>query len=168
MSSMAVKEKIMPFSTVCEPTTGSRDRQAARKPSPILSPGEVDQLTSIECIKFESNSNIALTNSFVDHGNSSIPANDDGSSSFIDITSVFSNGLNFFGQDFTGVYVNNNGNITFGSPLSTYTPGIIGGASSLAIIAPFWGDVDTRRRRFAGQVRPGCRARDVYGHMGKR
>ena len=106
--------------------------------------GEVDQLTSIECIKFESNSNIALTNSFVDHGNSSIPANDDGSSSFIDITSVFSNGLNFFGQDFTGVYVNNNGNITFGSPLSTYTPGIIGGASSLAIIAPFWGDVDTR------------------------
>ena len=106
--------------------------------------GEVDQLTSIECIKFESNSNIALTNSFVDHGNSSIPANDDGSSSFVDITSVFSEGLNFFGQDFTGVYVNNNGNITFGSPLSTYTPGIIGGASSLAIIAPFWGDVDTR------------------------
>ena len=106
--------------------------------------GEVDQLNSIECIKFESNHNIALTNAFVDHGGSSIPANDDGSSSFIDITSVFSDGLNFFGRDFTGVYVNNNGNVTFGSPLSTYTPGLIGGSSSLAIIAPFWGDVDTR------------------------
>jgi hypothetical protein len=39
--------------------------------------------------------------------------------------------------------VNNNGNVTFTGPNSTYTPGSIT-AGSNPIIAPFWADVDTR------------------------
>ena len=47
-----------------------------------------------------------------------LPANDDGSTAAI--TLPFS--LNYFGVTFTQTYVNNNGNITFTGPLSTYTP----------------------------------------------
>lgn len=70
--------------------------------------------------------------------------NDDGSTGAIDITSVFgAQGLNFFGQSHTRIYINNNGNITFNGSLSSYTPSQIGSGSA-PIIAPFWADVDTR------------------------
>src|SRR5437667_3702930 len=41
------------------------------------------------------------------------------------------------------VYVNNNGNLTFDSPLSTFTPFNLLQTSRL-IVAPFFADVDTR------------------------
>jgi VCBS repeat-containing protein len=70
--------------------------------------------------------------------------NDDGSSAPIDITSVFGvAGLNFFGSYYTSLYINNNGNITFGAASGVYTPGTIG-ASTNPMIAAFWADVDTR------------------------
>lgn len=51
--------------------------------------------------------------------------------------------INFFGLTRNQAYVNNNGNITFTEALSQYTPDPIV-SNGLAIIAPFWGDVDTR------------------------
>jgi trimeric autotransporter adhesin len=77
-------------------------------------------------------------------GENTLARNDDGSSGFIDITSVFPTGLNFYGTIYTGFYINNNGNITFSSPVSTFTPTAITGNTSQAIIAPFFADVDTR------------------------
>jgi len=78
-------------------------------------------------------------------GENVLHVNDDGSSAAIDITSVFGEaGLDFFGTNYTSLYVNNNGNITFSNPLSTYTPGVIDGGIGNPIIAPFWADVDTR------------------------
>jgi PKD repeat protein len=51
--------------------------------------------------------------------------------------------LTFYGETFDQLYVNNNGNVTFDSSLATYTPfGLIG--TSREIIAPYFGDVDTR------------------------
>jgi uncharacterized protein (TIGR03437 family) len=70
----------------------------------------------------------------------SVPRNDDGSTSRA-IPIGFN--INFFGQVFSDAWVNNNGNITFGGPLSTFTPEGLR-ASPLRIIAPFWADVDTR------------------------
>ncbi len=69
----------------------------------------------------------------------SIAANDDGSSPAVDLG--FS--ANFFGTAFTKLFVNNNGNVTFGAGLSAFTPQPIVSAG-LKIIAPFWADVDTR------------------------
>ena len=69
--------------------------------------------------------------------------NDDGFSSALDITSIFENGITIDGVTYTDFYVNTNGNVTFGSGLSTYTPLQITGANR-EIIAPFWADVDTR------------------------
>ena len=79
----------------------------------------------------------------VGFGENYIERNDDGYSDFIDLSSIFPEGINFFGTTWTGLYVNNNGNVTFGNGLSSYTPTSIGGSFYNPIIAPFWGDVDT-------------------------
>lgn len=52
-------------------------------------------------------------------------------------------GLNFFGNMYSQLFVNNNGNVTFDDSLRTFTPFGIQ-ASSVPIIAPFFADVDTR------------------------
>jgi len=53
--------------------------------------------------------------------------------------------INYFGNTYSALYINNNGHVTFAIPLRTFTPflldpGYIGGP----IIAPFFADVDTR------------------------
>lgn len=51
--------------------------------------------------------------------------------------------INFYGQTFSNLYLNNNGNVTFDAPLFDYTPfGLVNTRSE--IIAPFFADVDTR------------------------
>ncbi|NYZ11052.1 autotransporter domain-containing protein [Azospirillum sp. RWY-5-1] len=70
---------------------------------------------------------------------STLPRNDD---SFSDATPLgFS--ANFFGTSTTSLYVNNNGNLTFRSGLSAFTPTTLS-AQAQPIIAGFWSDVDTR------------------------
>lgn len=54
--------------------------------------------------------------------------------------------INFFGQTRNTVFVNNNGNVTFDSPLPGYTPRRIR-ETGRVIIAPFWADVDTSGTR---------------------
>ncbi|WEF33272.1 nidogen-like domain-containing protein [Pseudoduganella chitinolytica] len=53
--------------------------------------------------------------------------------------------INFFGNAYSSYWVNNNGNISFSGPLSTYSPSLFP-ISSAAMIAPFWADVDTRNQ----------------------
>jgi len=69
--------------------------------------------------------------------------NDDESSTEIDLSDAFPNGLRFFGGVFRSFYVNNNGNVSFGGPVRTFTPEAFPIAGQ-RIIAPFWSDVDTR------------------------
>ena len=66
--------------------------------------------------------------------------NDDGSTGAVDLPFA----LNFFGTDVNTLYVNNNGNVTFDSPLATYTPFDLTGTTGRPIIAPFFADIDTR------------------------
>lgn len=79
--------------------------------------------------------------------------NDDGSSPAISLATAFPAGLNFFGTTHTSVYVNTNGNLTFGGAQSTYTPCPIPLSVATCdeflftprpMIAPFWADIDTR------------------------
>ena len=74
-------------------------------------------------------------------GENQLTRNDDYSSSAIDITSIFPNGLNFKGQNISQLWVNNNGNLSFNSSWYTYTPP---SPFTNTVIAPFWADVDTR------------------------
>lgn len=71
-----------------------------------------------------------------------VPRNDDGSGPATPLG--FS--INFFGKTRTSLWVNNNGNVTFDSPLSTYTPFGLE-KTQREIIAPFFADVDTRGNR---------------------
>ncbi|MCI0548245.1 MAG: thrombospondin type 3 repeat-containing protein [Candidatus Rokubacteria bacterium] len=69
----------------------------------------------------------------------SLARNDDGSSPLVPLGFT----VNFFGVPFSGLFVNNNGNVTFDAPLPTFTPfGFI--STQRKIIAPFFADVDTR------------------------
>lgn len=68
-----------------------------------------------------------------------LAANDDGSTGPVNIGFT----VDYFGLDFTQLFVNNNGNITFDGGLSTFTPFDLT-STGRQIIAPFFGDVDTR------------------------
>lgn len=51
--------------------------------------------------------------------------------------------FNFFGNNYDSLFINNNGNISFSAPYYEYTPDSFP-TSNFQMIAPFWGDVDTR------------------------
>ncbi|HEX5501385.1 MAG TPA: nidogen-like domain-containing protein [Thermomicrobiales bacterium] len=67
-----------------------------------------------------------------------LPGNDDGSTGQVPLGFT----VNFFGHVQSFVFVNNNGNVTFAGPLSTFTPFGLNGTQT-AIIAAFFADVDT-------------------------
>lgn len=68
-----------------------------------------------------------------------LPPNDDGSTAAVPLGFT----LNFFGISRSAVFVNNNGNVTFDSTLSAFTPFDLT-STGREIIAPFFADVDTR------------------------
>lgn len=76
-------------------------------------------------------------------GTACLTPNDDSSSSAIDVRGAFPHGLQFFGETYEQIYVNTNGNITFGAPLSQFTPDAFPVAER-PMIAPYWADVDIR------------------------
>jgi Ca2+-binding RTX toxin-like protein len=81
-------------------------------------------------------------------GERTVTRGDDNSSSAIDITPIFGpKGLNLYGNQVKSIFINTNGNLTFGNALSTFIPTAIDGGLGTAIIAPFWADVDTRNGR---------------------
>lgn len=95
-------------------------------------------LTSLAVIGLlaESASAMAIRGGFNDN---TLARNDDGSTGRVGIGFD----ANFFGTTYDELFVNNNGNVTFDNPLSTFTPfGLL--ATNTPIIAPFFADVDTR------------------------
>lgn len=65
--------------------------------------------------------------------------NDDLSSGLITLPFTFC----LYGTDYTTCYINNNGNITFGSPYGSFVPTGFP-VTGIPMVAPFWADVDTR------------------------
>ena len=69
-----------------------------------------------------------------------IAPNDDGSSPEVALPFA----VNFFGTTFNSLFVNNNGNVTFGDAFSEFTPtGLNSDNGGIPIIAAYWADVDT-------------------------
>nr|XP_057928912.1 sushi, nidogen and EGF-like domain-containing protein 1 isoform X3 [Doryrhamphus excisus] len=81
----------------------------------------------------------------LDHGDSQTVAQDDGGSGLVEISVAFP----FFGDRHTGLYVNNNGLVSFLREVSQFTPVAFPIAGDRRAVAPFWADVDNRR---AGRV----------------
>ncbi|KAE8294410.1 Sushi, nidogen and EGF-like domain-containing protein 1 [Larimichthys crocea] len=80
-----------------------------------------------------------------DKGDSQTIAQDDGGSRLVEISVAFP----FFGDRHTGLYVNNNGLVSFLREVSQFTPVAFPIAGDRRVVAPFWADVDNRR---AGRV----------------
>jgi len=70
--------------------------------------------------------------------------NDDYYTSVIPLPFAF----DFYGTTYTEFYINNNGNVSFSNPYSTFTPSGFP-VNDFPMLAPFWADVDTRS---GGQV----------------
>lgn len=65
--------------------------------------------------------------------------NDDGSTAAIPLPFTFC----LYGTNYNSVYINNNGNLSFGSAYGTFSS--VGFPSTqYVMVAPFWADVDTR------------------------
>ena len=88
-----------------------------------------------------------------------LPANDDGSTSVVSLPFA----LNFYGQSYSSLWVNNNGNVTFNGALGTYTPFGLQ-STAVPIIAPFFADVDTRGQGSA-PVQYGYGTTTFQGHQ---
>jgi hypothetical protein len=69
-----------------------------------------------------------------------LPRNDDQSTGRVALPFP----ANFFGNVHNSLHVNNNGNVTFDAPLSTFTPFGLTTNIGTPIIAPFFADVDSR------------------------
>ncbi|XP_069057130.1 alpha-tectorin-like isoform X1 [Pleurodeles waltl] len=67
------------------------------------------------------------------------PAVDDGFSAEVKLSVPFI----FFNKKYYGVYVNNNGVVSFGAPCPQYTPDAFP-IQGFVFVAPFWADVDVR------------------------
>jgi serralysin len=90
----------------------------------------------------QSNALVSNLGGLYGFGETIVPRGDDEGFNY-DISPVFENGLNFFGTSYSSLFVNTNGNVSFGSGFDDYRPHDIA-LSGAPIIAPFWADVDTR------------------------
>ncbi|HEX7413869.1 MAG TPA: nidogen-like domain-containing protein [Bacteroidia bacterium] len=78
-------------------------------------------------------------------------SNDDGYTAAMTLPFNFCLYGDTVGTSTNPMFINNNGNISFGSPYSTYSP--VGfPATTYTMIAPFWGDVDTENPPTNGGV----------------
>lgn len=77
------------------------------------------------------------------YGTLAMGRNDDSSSSLIALGAAFPYGIKLYTGSFSDLYINNNGNLTFRSPLGTYTPTPFP-VTNQPMLAAYWGDVDTR------------------------
>ena len=84
------------------------------------------------------------------YGTTFLGPNDDGSTG--GITLPFE--IQFFGNTYSRIFLNNNGNITFNGPLGAFTLTAFPGAPQ-PIIAPYWADVGTRRLIRTASLQPG-------------
>jgi hypothetical protein len=73
------------------------------------------------------------------YGDLALGRTDDGSSGSLDLPFE----INLGGTAYDSFFVNNNGNVSFGEPMWQHTPQAFP-QSDEAMIAPYWGDVDTR------------------------
>ncbi|XP_030647438.1 LOW QUALITY PROTEIN: sushi, nidogen and EGF-like domain-containing protein 1 [Chanos chanos] len=80
-----------------------------------------------------------------DEGDTQTNTQDDGGSGLVEISVAFP----FFGDRHAGLYVNNNGLVSFLREVSQFTPVAFPIAGDRRVVAPFWADVDNRR---AGKV----------------
>lgn len=90
-------------------------------------------------------------------GTSSLPRGDDNGANVAAsaFQTVFANGINFFGTNFTEIFVNTNGTLSFNSQLAANAGANFFANIGQPVIAPFWADVETTVAPAPGGTTPG-------------
>jgi hypothetical protein len=102
-------------------------------------PGQTD-LVVTNCPPAQGFFQLGITNAIrPGFTNDSLPPEDDAPSSL----AALPMNLNFYGTWYSNVWVNNNGNVTFGGAWPNYIPTPLTEVG-MGILAPYWADVDTR------------------------
>lgn len=122
------------------------DVALAQKPAdPPVSPflgGTCPPFASSLCIPLDASFQVVVMNGPGGSGAASpsdpCQRNDDDTTLAIPLQFSF----DFYGSIFNQVFINNNGNVSFGQAFSTFTPEGFP-IADFPMIAPFWGDVDT-------------------------
>lgn len=52
--------------------------------------------------------------------------------------------VNFFGTSYSNIFINNNGNATFGASTGSFSPAPLNAQNTQPMIAPFWTDLESR------------------------
>ncbi|MCG8617610.1 MAG: FecR domain-containing protein, partial [Desulfobacterales bacterium] len=109
---------------------------------------ETDTANTDDDTSTPENGDTSLTNNLggdSGFGENNVTRTDDSSSDEIDLSQVFPDGLNIYGQTYNSVYVNANGTISFGSSNSDYTPQALSNNDSgrPTMVMVYWGDVET-------------------------
>ena len=116
------------------------------KPTLLLSLAAASGLASSasgQCTQIPSNLCLPLDSSYtvvpITNGVAPCDRNDDG------FTEVMLTGwsFDFFGTSYDRIFINNNGNVSFGQGFSAFTASGFP-VNNFPMVAPFWGDVDTR------------------------
>lgn len=123
--------KIDPHAYICDSSDGVSSAQR------VIAPVEPASSVLCECIVPVDGSFSLVPFSGADPNDEY--RNDDGSSASIGLPFQFC----FYGQNMSSVYINNNGNISFGAAYGTFTSNSFPDPTFI-MIAPFWGDVDSR------------------------
>lgn len=96
--------------------------------------GTCDQIGAVLCVPLDASFDPVSFN-----GGTDCNRNDDGSAQI----SLSGWSVDFYGTSFSDLYVNNNGNVSFGASFSAFSASGFP-VSGFPMLAPFWGDVDTR------------------------
>ncbi|MEM9381305.1 MAG: nidogen-like domain-containing protein [Planctomycetota bacterium] len=120
----------------------SLSKHAFSNPPMQMGSGGCPQIGGTLCVPLDSTFLVVPFSGFGD-----CERNDDGSAQLV------LNGwsFDFFGTPWGDIYVNNNGNVSFGAPFSAFSSSGFP-VSGFPMVAPFWGDVDTRADDVDGAV----------------
>ncbi|MDZ4121531.1 MAG: hypothetical protein U1C33_03875, partial [Candidatus Cloacimonadaceae bacterium] len=102
-------------------------------------PVELNQKSSIPAFPYSAQTREGLLIPLDDTFFMALAGNDDSYTSAIELPFIF----DFYGSTHTHFYINNNGNISFNNPYSTYTSTGFP-IAGFPMLAAFWADVDTR------------------------
>ncbi len=119
------------------------EKAALAAPSAVATPVRMLRSAASPMLMAEADATANSSYIPVDASYTAVPRNDDGSYGPVNLPFQF----NLYGTNYSSLYINTNGNITFTGAFPTYSAS--GFPFSMPMVAPFWSDVDTQ---LGGQI----------------
>ncbi|MFT5662315.1 MAG: hypothetical protein ACI9TV_002965 [Sulfurimonas sp.] len=122
---------------------------------------EVDENTSY----IEAGNDLVLADGGVSFGTLTTITDEDDDYQEIDITSVFPNGINFFGHTYNDIFIGTNGYVTFGHDQTSYDSAGIAGYTDGPMIASQYDDIDMGESANVSPNGTSTGSNELYYHL---